>query len=393
MNLSKKTKNVISYIISALGALGSALQNYMAVDLFIRGIVSGFFTINKLGSVFIHGAGIGLGGICSGMINFFVNIELIQAFLDRLSSKTSKANLNTWQKFRYWAGSFVFVVTGILFGLTALTIGMATPLFSLAVVAGIFVSMIMIIQEVETWLQSFDDPDLNKKTTLQEIFLQWKSTLTFGKACGHLIAIGNVVALSLLFTLGLSEFLIIMSVAALPAFIIGAAVAFTFGAFTEFYFYNFFLAKFCASFQEKWQQMKESKYGSFGFAMVVINGLVNGALTYSGIQLLTGLLVVAGIGLPPVGVMIGLAAFSAVFAGGASFLLGMDFWVRKMGDKTSTSEIVHEKAPNIVEEKLEASNDPAVYSGGLKMFKPEESANVDDYAPSYKNQLTTVMQK
>jgi len=57
---------------------------------------------------------------------------------------------------------------------------------------------------------------------------------------------------------------------------------------------------------------------------------VNAALTYAGVELLTVILVAAGVGLPPAAVITALSAVSALFAGSASFILGLDFWV---GDK------------------------------------------------------------
>lgn len=311
----------------------------------------------------IHGLALSAGALCSGLINFFINVELLDGFLERLKNETKVKKLSGWRKFRYYAGSFAFILTGVLFGMMAFTFGMATPLSLLAIASGIFVAIIMTIQEVETWLQSFDGPESDDRKSLKDIFTEWKSTLTFGKMCGHMIAAGNVIALSLLFTLGLAEVLIALHVAALPALIIGLSVAFTIGAFTEFYFYNFFLASFCAAFQEKWQAMKNSQLAPLGFLCVATNAFVNAALTYSGVGLLTGLLVAAGVALPPVGVIIALSAISGFFAGSASLVLGMDFWIRKMSPATSTPKPATPKA------KPAANDEPGFATKGLSFFQ------------------------
>ena len=450
IKLSDITKKTIAYIISALGAAGVALQNYIAVDLFLRGIVGGFTSITRLLSGAIQAVAIGAGGACSGMVNFFINIELLEGFLERITSDKSGREMTGWRKFRYYAGIFAFALTGVLFGMMAFAFSMANPLAVLALAAGVFVTIIMTIQEVETWLQSFDekvrimfsqpktddedkvvssnevlivhadsvykigfcnkygkyetkdivDADLlvylkqykqkgdidtaahldkineiltsldtcSQKRSLKDIFNTWKSTLTWSKACGHIIAAGNVIALSLLFTVALAEVLVVLQVAAFPAFVIGLSVAFTFGAFTEFYFYNFFLAKFCNKFEENWEKMKATKFAPLGYVCIGVNAFVNTALTYAGVGLLTGTLVLAGIGMPPLGLIMGLAAVSAVFAGGASFILGMDFWIRKMSSKP-----VEEVADAIIEKPKQdlAANDgqPSI-TRGLSFFQP-----------------------
>lgn len=422
--LNKESKKIITYVVSALGAAGGALQNYSAVDLFLRGIAVSFTSISKFFSGVIQAASIA-GGACNGMVNYFINVELLEGFLARITNDKEPRKLTGWRKFRYYAGLFAFTMTGVLFGMMAFAFSAASPLAILALAAGVFVAIIMTIQEVETWLQSFDetvkflmtapnDDDKDKvtsdnhvliiyidsiykigfcnkqgkyeekeiqdvaiiamlqqqyeeageienalhleqinqllisldscsqKRSLKDIFNAWWSTLTLKKACGHMIAAGNVLALSLLFTLSIVDVLIAVQVAAFPALIIGLAVAFTFGAFTEFYFYNFFLAKFCNKFDEKWEKMKSTKYAPLGYACITTNAFVNAALTYAGVGLLSGALVLAGIAMPPLGLIIGLSAVSAIFAGSASFILGMDFWIRKMSPKEDEMVTVEE---------------------------------------------------
>ena len=345
MSIQQKSKQALSFGASFLGATGVALQNYTAMNLLITSIANGFSALTTTISGLSHTISIILGGLCSGAVNFFINISLLDGFLKRfwqikgeepqITEWASWKQWPFWKKFRAVAGITVFVVTGILFGMTAFAFGIAGPLSALALAAGVFVSLIMIIQEVETWLLSFDSA---KSRSVSALFDHWKETLTLNKALGHGIAIGNVFALSFTLTLGLAEALIALSVATLPAFIIGITIAFTFGAFTEFYFYNFFLSGFCEGMKENWEKMQQSKWSLFGFTCISINAIVNAALTYSGVMLLTGLLTLASIAVPPVGLMIAIATVSALFAGSASFFLGMDFWICRMYKSVSATQ-------------------------------------------------------
>ncbi len=371
----KTTKKALSLVISALGALGVAMQNTIAVVLFLRNALGSVTSITTLLSNVIHGIGIGLGGLSSGMVNFFMNVELLDGFIHRMSADQTQLNLRGWRKFRYYTGTFVFVVTGILFGTTAFTFGMASPFAAVAVAAGVLVAIIMTIQEVETWLASFDpvvatddgitDEGIEDKTSLAHLYNHWKKTLTFSKAVGHFIAAGNVIALSLLFTLGLADVLISLQVAAFTAFVIASVVSFTFGAFTEFYFYNFFLADCCKNFNQEWKKLTESPHATLAILFTSLNAFVNGALTYSGVALLGGLLMTAGIAAPPVGVIIALAAISAIFAGSASFLLGMKFMIPKTTPVIAKSS---EDAISRTPTRLSASNDEPVMTRGLTFF-------------------------
>ena len=315
-----------SQLFSGLGAFGVALQNYQAVAIFISALAKGTIPASRLLNWSIQIAAWGAGGLCSGMVNFWMNVELLDGFFQRMTSNEDyqykRLNLTTWQQIQYFSGIVVFVVTGILFGLMAFTFAMEGPLFMLSVAVGLCVAAIMTIQEVETWLSSYE-----KKGPLSEKPLT--NSQLIGKWVGHLIAAGNVLALSLLFTLSLAEGLIALHVMAFPALIAGFSVAFTFGAFTEYYFYNVYLSNFCKDFGENWTQMTMIPQAWFGLSCVATNAFVNSALTYAGVELLTGLLLTATITLPPLGIITALAAVSAVFAGSASFVLGLDFWIRQ----------------------------------------------------------------
>lgn len=451
IKLSEKSKKILTYVVSFLGAAGGALQNYSAVELFLRGLMVSLTSLSKLSSSVIQALSI-VGGACNGAVNYFINVELLEGFLARITKNKEVRKLTGWRKFRYYAGLFAFTMTGVLFGMMAFAFSATTPFAILALAAGVFVAIIMTIQEVETWLQSFDETvrlltampnekdkdnvisdnhvliiytdliykigfcnkqgkyeekeisdaaiiamlqqnyteageienavileEINRllisldscsqKRSGEDIFNAWWSTLTFKKACGHLIAAGNVLALSLLFTLSIVDVLIAVQVAAFPALVIGLAIAFTFGAFTEFYFYNFFLAKFCNKFDEKWEKMKSTKYAPLGYACITTNAFVNAALTYAGVGLLSGALVLAGIALPPVGLMIGLAAVSALFSGSASFILGMDFWIRKMSPKEVADVVVEEATAQstVSQQKLTENKEPW-FTPGLRFF-------------------------
>jgi hypothetical protein len=306
-------------IFSGLGALGVALQNYPAVELFIKGFIQ---PNNVVSLGLIKMTALGTGGLCSGMVNFWMNVELLEGFFARMTSDEEYVykQLSLLEQVQYFGGIGIFVVTGALFGLMAFTFAMEGPFAMLSIVAGIFVAGIMTVQEVETWLSSYDKKELESIEALTE-GQQW------GKLCGHVIAIGNVIALSLLFTLSLAQSLIALNVAASTALLIGFVVAFTFGAFTEYYFYDFYLSDFLKDFGDKCEQMTAIPNASFGLLCIATNAFVNAALTYTGVEMLAGLVMTAGIALPPVGVVVAVCALSGAFAGAASFLLGMAFWI------------------------------------------------------------------
>ncbi|PJD90725.1 MAG: hypothetical protein CK424_08640 [Legionella sp.] len=321
------SRNLFTYsqAFASLGALGVALQNYPAVSLFINGLTTGVIPASRALDWSIQIAAFSMGGLCSGMVNFWMNVELLNGFFNRMTADNEYQykQLTAWQQLQYFSGIFVFVVTGILFGLMAFTFAMEGPLAMLSIVAGVFVAGIMTIQEVETWLSGYDE----KEATDVEIALTHHQLI--GKWIGHIIAAGNVLALSLLFTLSLTQALMTMHMAALPALIIGFSVAFTFGAFTEYYFYNAYLSEFCKNFGENWTKMMAISHAWVGVLCVSTNAFVNGALTYAGVELLTGVLLAANLSLPPIAAMTALAVVSAFFAGSASLMLGLDFWIRQ----------------------------------------------------------------
>jgi MFS family permease len=316
------------YLISLLGATGLAFQNTIAVMQLLQSIGRGALVATRLGVAFVHTLSIVLGGLCSGLVNFCVNIGLLENFFKRLKAKKDRSTFTRWQQVQYWLGSAVFVVTGALFGMTAFAFGSVGALAIAGAVAGIFFAVIMTIQELETWLKGFDAlKKEQEKKMISEQLKTWWASLTKAKLLSLVISVGNVIALSFLFTVGMSAFLMGVGVPALPALIVGLVVAFTGGAFTEFYFYSGFLCDFCTNFKNKWKVFKETAYPVLGLIAGILNAAVNGVLSYVGVMLLTSFLVVAGVGCPPLGVMIGIAVTAAVFASAASFILGLDFWI------------------------------------------------------------------
>ncbi|MGV3739815.1 MAG: hypothetical protein ACO1N3_00785 [Gammaproteobacteria bacterium] len=337
-----------SRTIAALGAFGTALQNYPAVVLFINSMTKNMIPVTQASTIATHAASLATGGLCSGMVNFWMNVELLEDFSKRLTKEKhakkwqwDRLGLNTTEKAIYLGGILVFMVTGILFGLMAFTFAMEGPLAILSIAAGIFVAAIMTIQEIETWLQSYDKMEKEQKL-LKKGIVTVEPRLTkvekFGQACGHIIAVGNVFALSLLFSLSLASALMTFHVTALPALITGFLFGFSFGAFTEYYFYKTYLAEFCKNLRQNMQDMMALPNVSFGIACVLTNALVNAALTYAGVEMLTSLLLAASIALPPTAAMIALATVCAFFAGTASLILGTAFWIRQYKPQDPNTE-------------------------------------------------------
>src|SRR3990167_11293425 len=357
---------IVSRILSGLGAFGVALQNYPAVEIFIQGIARtrapGMAVISGLSQPLAFFSGV----ICGGLINFWMNVALLDRFFARMLSDNDYyyQSLSPWQQLQYFSGIFVFIVTGILFGLMAFTFSMEGPLAILSVAAGIFVAIIMTIQEIETWLSSYSSP-IQEEEPLTYV-QQW------GKICGHIIAIGNVFALSLLFTLGLTESLIALQVAGITALIVGFTISFTFGAFTEYYFYNYYLANFCKELDKNWLLMLQTDSAYLGLLCISTNAFVNAALTYSGVELLASLLLGVGISLPSLPMITALSLVSAFFAGSASMVLGLDFWI---GDRSTTQPIALTTIESTFFNASSLDSDPQLVTSGLSIDDTHSSLN------------------
>lgn len=338
-----------SQIIAGLGAFGTALQNYPAVVLFINSMTKNMIPVTQASTIATHAASLATGGLCSGMVNFGMNVKLLEDFSKRLKKEKhakkwqwERLGLNTKEKAIYLGGILVFMVTGILFGLMAFTFAMEGPLAILSIAAGIFVAAIMTIQEIETWLQSYDKMEKAQKLLKRGIITvepPLSNVEKFGQACGHMIAIGNVFALSLLFSLSLASALITFHMTALPALITGFLFGFSFGAITEYYFYKTYLSDFCKNIKQNLNDMINIPNAWFGVLCITTNALVNAALTYAGVEMLTGLLLAASIALPSTAAMIALATVCAFFAGTASLILGTAFWIRKYKPQDSNNVV------------------------------------------------------
>ena len=306
------TKKMSVYLIALLGAAGSSLQNFMAFILFLGRISSltSFFVMLSAGVV----------SVCSGLVNLCINIKLLKDFADRFNGKKGTYPGKGWKRFTFYAGSAVFITTGLLFALTAIAFAPAGSLAMLGVAAGIFVGLIMMIQELETWLESFNEE--KEYVSFWQGLKHWWKELTPGKAIGIFIAVGNTLALSLLLTSGLGLFLMGFGVPISVAMVVGFAIAFSVGAFTEFYFYTGFLSEFCGDFIRNCALLLQSKYATLGVTSILINAGVNAALCYAGVFMLSGLALSAGLAFPP----LGLAIIAAGFGGLASLILGASFW-------------------------------------------------------------------
>lgn len=338
-------------LLAALGAAGVALQNYQAVQLFLKSVLPA----SQHSMYAIHAAALGAGGVCSGLVNFKMNMDLLDDFFARWKFEDYTAYVaagyfdykeaSLQKQVKYFGGSFIVVVTGVLFGLMAFTFAMGSPLAMLSLMVGLFVTAITMIQELEAWLAAFDPKNLSETEAVADA---WE---IFGQWCGYIIAVGNVLAFSLMFTLALAETLIFLQVAAVPALMIGAAVSFLFGGFTEYNFYAPYLTKLCGQFEDKWKAMMARSDALLGLLCISTNAFVNAALTYATLELLTALLVSASIALPPVAAITAISAALTFFAGSASFLLGMNFWIGQA-----------EQA------KVEPEPPKAIWFGGLSMF-------------------------
>lgn len=318
-------------ILAAAGAFGCAVQNYQGVAECMTTLLA-----NQLSSLSIQAIALGAGGLCSGLTNYWMNKALLEDFFKRMTDKgpsqVEKYGLTGWKKIQYYLGIAIFIISGILFGLVALTFALQSPLALAGIAVGFLVTTIMTIQEVETWLSSYDQEKSLDKTPLT-------SSQKTGKWIGHIMAIGNVIALSLLFTLSLSQSLMLLNVGVVPALIIGFAISFSIGAFTEYFFYNFYLSDFCKSFGDNMKAMNECDNAKAGYFCVITNALVNAALTYVGITLLASVIIGANIFCPPMILITISAALSALFAGSASFTLGVGFWLSQNQKKEEKGEV------------------------------------------------------
>ncbi len=385
-DFSFETENLnYSHMVAGLAAFGTALQNYQAVALALADLAKGTIPATRWLNWSIQISALGAGGLCSGMVNFWMNVELLEDFSKRANSNEDyqykRLNLTAWQTIQYFGGIFVFVVTGILFGLMAFTFAMTGPLAILSIGVGLFVAGIMTIQEVETWLCSYDHNDATSTDDLTNSQL-------IGKYIGHIVAIINVIALSLLFALSVAQALIALHFAAVPALIAGFAVAFTFGAFTEHFFYDTYLANFCQNFSEEIKQLHSAPKAWFAYLCVSVNALVNAALTYAGIQILTALLIATNIALPPVAVITAITAVLAFFAGSASFILGLDFKNRQnkkaVVEATESEKVEEEKVEQKDEKEEEQQHPPSFAKSSLGLFATKATdlaENSDDFKP------------
>jgi len=316
-----------SRFISLAGALGSGLQ-------FVLGMVDFLKNLGQSSVALIYGISGAFGGFFGGLINLFINVELLEDFLKRIKDKrlsgitiVKEMNLkNVGKLLLYWSGILVFVGTGVLFGMTALAFGGSGGVLGiLGITAGILVAVIMIVQECETWAKCFKDLRSD-----QEIIEHANALKPSKKAKGLALALSliNVFGLSAGFAFGLITVLhVYFGVALIPAVTIGLAISFSTGAFTEYVFYNYFLADFITNFKERWSDFfKNKSTATVGLLSIGINAGINGILSVTAMLGLNALLLSAGFAAIPLGVTIA----TGVFCGVVSLVLGADFWIRLM---------------------------------------------------------------
>lgn len=308
----QNNQDIISQVIAGLGALGVALQNYTALVLFIKDVLPVSLVQHK----FIHLVSLAAGGLCSGWINFLMNLDLLKSFFNRVfHNQKNSLILSNWEWFKYYLGILVFIVTGILFGLMAFTFALEGILSTFSIAAGIFVAIIMTIQEVETWISSYEEAPKKEEVDLSD-------SQIFGLWFGYIIAFGNVLTLSLLFTLSLAQSLMMFNLGIYQAYMFATIIAFSFGAFTEYFFYHHYLSNFCKDFSKNYELITATPNWKFGLCCVLTNALVNAALAYAGIELLFNQLTIMPLWALPI-----LSVVLAFFAGTASLILGLKFWM------------------------------------------------------------------
>lgn len=383
---NNKLTNGLNYAGSFLGAVGTGIQNYMGSVQFIQYFMGQAYSLSDAGVGIAHSCAAALGGASSIFVNYLLNVELIRDFIfrlkrlrlrslqrhydeqvarleelkqnqlraqadierieaylagrkliiDRLQAELGaenviglKSGLTGWKKVMCWIGIGLFIVSGLLYGLMAVAVAPQGVLAILGIIAGALVTPIQTIQEIEVWVGWLDPMRASEASRSSKL----------AKGVGIGFSIATVVVLSTLFTLGIASFLMSFGVAALPAVIAGAAVAFSVGAFTEFFFYAPYLMSFCGDVSKTIQEFKASKKPLLGLLIVGLNAAANGVMAGFAIGLLIGVIVAAGAAVPPFGGVLAVAILGGVIAAAASFMLGTKFWISKFGaDKPKSVE-------------------------------------------------------
>ncbi|NDH67045.1 MAG: hypothetical protein EBY22_03865, partial [Gammaproteobacteria bacterium] len=119
-------------------------------------------------------------------------------------------------------------------------------------------------------------------------------------------------------------------------------------------------------FGKNWEKMLAIKHAWAGIACIATNALVNAALTYAGVELLTGVLLAASITLPPVAAITALAAISAFFGGTASFILGTAFWIGQNELKPQSKPVITSKESKELQQYDTCKTAPAANQGNSK---------------------------
>ncbi|HVE44209.1 MAG TPA: hypothetical protein VNC84_03630 [Gammaproteobacteria bacterium] len=355
-------KNIGIYSLSFLGGAAIGLQSCLALFDLIQKLLSIGVALSKAVLALLYGTAILFGGVCSCIANFFLNVELLEGFAERFTTKSMRP-LSTWEKIICALGTIAFVIVGVMFTLTVFAFDSTGVIGILGIIAGAFLAILSIPQQVEVWLDSFGKKRDNR--SLWKTFVDWNNSLTLGKFTGFVMSVGNSLAFSILLTLGFAVFLTSVAVPLTPALITAFSTAFTLGLFTQFFFFNIYVSPFCDRFSQNIEKFWASHCSPFGLFVCAITGLVNAALFFSSTGLLVGLVASAGIVMPPVGFIIAANIAISASAGFVAFIISVDFWTRNIGRlfpqpaKTvveSTKELKRTPSTSYLREEMQPTN-------------------------------------
>ena len=372
-------------VVTSAGCLGIALQGAAGVSFLVPMLIA-----------------LILGGM-NGFVNLLETVELIERILwrgdrnpndgkKRLSIPEILRKLDTRGKqIKFLLGCFAFMLTGGLFiGSGFAIIHGASFLAIVAYIGAILIGVIMIMQELEVWLSKYDDldklPKPPRSTRKPKTADGAVPSTKLWWWLGWVISAGNVFAVSFLFAYGLSY--------VVPTLVIGSTLwwvavfsvlALTaVGGFCEVVFYMSFLPAFCGNFftpnfkrdkkssrkqLSRWDVLKQKWAKSRAYTLVSIlsvlgNAAVNLIVFYTTSRLAWaqcfGVLVHLKVMsfFPSGGIVLGLSVSIAAFAGVASAILGLEFFLDtedirdnvssmlKLASNASYTSEIHDELPS-----------------------------------------------
>ena len=275
-------------VASILSGLVSGYQSFIALLEMLKPGVNILFLFRKA-STAMAVLGIGIVSSCNALINFHMGFDLFRNFFRRLFENRNTrptVEMSTRDKFKYWCGLTLIVINIVLFGcagfVLALTMGCSPAFTVLAVTTGLIGALLNGIQEIETWLEKFE----NKKDKQKSYTLQ-KSVPA--NCIGGFLAFLIAASVSAFLTTGLIGAFAACGFGTLP--LLGAAaIACTIGGSTIFMYYNQYLPKFFGRIRSQCEKFKNSSLTHK--ISVVINAIATGASSYTGLLLLSALIAV-----------------------------------------------------------------------------------------------------